>query len=261
MMDGMKMATQGMMSMQQQHEMIANNLANVGTAGYRKEVMDVESFSSVIEKQMKQVGNIELPGKPVNGFLQVSGGMDMQGMLYTSSRTSTAQGALKMTGNQFDMALDDNGKGFFTIQGKEGISFTRNGSFRLGTDGCLVTSDGSKVLGQNGPIKISGSEFQVTNEGVVKVGEKEIDKFLITEFTDESALRKDGDSQFKASSGFRVSNNFQLKQGYLEMSNVNAVKEMVDMMKTMRAFEANQKILQTQDQALKKTVSEIGKVG
>ena len=261
MMDGMKMATQGMMSMQQQHEMIANNLANVGTAGYRKEVMDVESFSAVIEKQMKQVGNIELPGKPAGGFLQVSGGMDMKGMLYTSSRTSNAQGSLKMTGNQFDMALDDNGKGFFTIQGKDGISFSRNGSFRLGTDGFLVTADGSKVLGQKGPIKLQGTEFQVTNEGVVKVGEKEIDRLLITEFTDQSALQKHGDNKFKANGGFRVSTDFRVKQGYLEMSNVNAVKEMVDMMKTMRAFEANQKILQAEDQALKKSVNEVGKTG
>jgi len=261
MMDGMKMATQGMLAMQQQHEMIANNLANVGTAGYRKEVLDVESFSAVMEKQMKQVGNFQLPGKPVGGFLQVSGGMDMKGMLYTSSRTSMSQGSLKMTGNQFDMALDDNGKGFFTIQGKEGIRFTRNGAFRLGTDGFLCTADGAKVMGQKGPIKLSGTDFSITNEGVVKVGENVIDKLLITEFTDNSALKKEGENKFKANRGFRVSNNFQLKQGYIEMANVNAVTEMIDMMKTLKAYEANQKILQAEDQALKKTVNEVGKTG
>lgn len=262
MLEGMKMANQGMLAMQQQQDVISNNLANVGTAGYRKEVMDVEAFSSVIERQMKKVGNVELPqlpGKSQNGFLQVSGGLESRGMLYTSSRTSYSQGSLKMTGNKFDMALDDNGKGFFTVRGKDGIQFTRNGSFRLSTDGHLVTADGSRVLGQKGPIRIEGSDFSVTNEGVVKVGDKEIDRFLITEFTDPSEVRKFGESNFVAEQGFKVSNNFQLKQGYLEMANVNAVKEMVDMMKTMRAFEANQKVLQTEDQAIKKSVNEVGK--
>ncbi|MCE1247650.1 MAG: flagellar hook-basal body complex protein [Firmicutes bacterium] len=263
MLEGMRMATQGMMSMQEQQEIISNNLANVGTTGYRKEVMDVQSFSAVIEQQMKKVGNVELPNLPgrekTGGFMQVGNSIEMQGGLYTSSRTSHSQGALKMTGSQFDLALDDNGKGFFTIQSKDGIKFSRSGSFRLGTDGCLVTQDGSKVLGQKGPIKLSGTDFTVTNEGVVKVGEKEIDKLLITEFTDKSAMKKAGDNNFSADSGFKVSGNFQVKQGYLETANVNAVKEMVDMMKTMRAFEANQKVLQTEDQAWRKSANEIGK--
>lgn len=264
MLEGMKMATQGMIAMQQQQEIIANNLANVGTAGFRKEVMDVESFSAVIERQMKRVGHTELPqlpGKSQGGYLQVSGGPEAMNQLYTSSRTSHSQGALKMTGNQFDMALDDNGKGFFTVKSESGVQFTRNGAFRLGTDGHLVTADGSKVMGHKGPIKIEGTEFSVTNEGVVKVGEKEIDRFLITEFTDPSAVSKYGDNNFTAEYGFRISDNFQMKQGYLEMANVNAVLEMVQMMNTMRAFEANQKVLQTEDQAVKKSINEVGKTG
>jgi len=261
MLEGMRMANEGMIAMQQQQSIIANNLANVGTAGYRKEVMDVESFSSVMNRQMKRVGHVDLPGKSQGGFLQVSGGMDVNGMLYTSSRTSYSQGSLKMTGNKFDLALDDNGKGFFTIRTKDGIQFTRNGSFRLSTDGHLVTADGSKLMGHKGPIKINGTDFEVTNNGVIKVGDREIDRLLVTEFPDKSKVTKYGESNFQAMDGFKVSNDFQVKQGYLEMANVNAVKEMVDMMRTMRAFEANQKILQTEDQALKKSVNEVGKTG
>lgn len=260
--EGMKMANQGMMAMQQQQEIISNNLANVGTAGYRREVMDVQSFSEVIEQQMKKVGCPDLPGQEKSGFMQVSGGMDMQGMLMTSSRTSFAQGALKNTGNLFDMALDDNGKGFFATKGNDGsVKFTRNGSFKLGTDGYLVSADGSKVLGRKGPIKLEGEDFQVTNEGVVKVGEKEIDRFLVVEFNSNEEVKKYGENNFQAgdTSGFKVSNDFQVKQGFLEMSNVNAVSEMVEMMKTMRAFEANQKLIGTQDQALRK-INEVGKV-
>ncbi|MCD4782573.1 MAG: flagellar hook-basal body protein [Candidatus Eremiobacteraeota bacterium] len=261
MLEGMRMANEGMIAMQQQQAVITNNLANVGTAGYRKEVMDVESFSSVMNRQMKRMGKVNLPGKSANGFLQASGGMDVKGMLYTSTRTSYSQGSLKMTNNKFDLALDDNGRGFFTIRTKDGIQFTRNGSFRLSTDGHLVASDGSKLMGQKGPIKISGTDFEVTNNGIVKVGDKEVDRLLITEFPDKSNVSKYGEGNFQATDGFKISNNFQVKQGYLEMANVNAVKEMVDMMRTMRAFEANQKVLQAEDQALRKSVNEVGKTG
>lgn len=261
MLEGMKMATMGMMTMQEQQEVISNNLANVGTAGFRKDVMDVQSFSAVFNSEMKKVGHVDLPGKAKGGFLQVGGGIESSGALYTQTRTSYAQGALKLTSNQFDMALDDNGKGFFTVQGKDGIMFSRNGSFRLSTDGYLVTQDGSRVLGQNGPIKINGTDFQVTNEGVIKQGDKVIDKFLITEFDDPSSLAKHGESYHQAQGGFHISNNFSVKQGYLEMSNVNAVKEMVDMMRIMKAYEANSKVLQAEDGALRKSVNEVGKIG
>lgn len=261
MMEGMKMATQGMMAMEQQQAVIATNLANVGTAGYRKEVMDVGAFSQVLERQMKSASPVSLPGTAKGGFLQVGGGMDVQGMLYTTTRTSYAQGALKMTGNPFDMALDDNGKGFFTTQGPDGIRFTRNGSFRLSTDGFLVTQDGSRVLGQKGPIRLEGKNFEVNDRGVITIEGKEVDRFLITEFTDKSGITKEGENKFAASEGFRISNDFSVKQGYMEMANVNAVKEMVDMMQTVKAYEASSKVLQAQDQALKKTVSEVGRTG
>lgn len=247
-MDGFKMATRGLLAMQQQQEVIANNLANVGTAGYRKDVMDVTAFSKVMEKEAKPVG-----------YMETSGGMDVKGMLYCSTRSSYAQGALKMTGNKFDMALDDNGKGYFTIKSQNGIRFTRNGSFRLSTDGHLVTQDGSKVMGTQGPIKVDGKNFKVTEQGVITVDGKEVDRFLITEFPDKSTLKKEGNNNFVAAKGFRISNNFSVKQGYLEMSNVNVVKEMVDMMQVMKAYEANQKVLQAKDQAYKKSVNEIGK--
>lgn len=259
MLDGMKMATQGLMAMQEKQAVIANNLANVGTAGFRKEVMDVSSFSAILNRQVNRVGSFTGPGQAGGDLMQVGGGMDIRGMLMTSTRTSYAQGALKMTGNQFDLALDDNGKGFFAIQGTDGIRFTRNGSFRLSTDGYLVTQDGSRVLGHKGPIKLQGKNFKVSDTGVISVDGKEMDKILVIEFPKKDTLRKHGENKFKAEDGFKVSSDFQVKQGYLEMANVNAVKEMVDMMQTMKAFQANQKVLQAQDQALKKSVNEVGK--
>lgn len=250
MLDGMRMATQGMMSLQQEQEVISNNLANVGTAGFRKDEMDVTAFSQVMEKEMSQVS-----------YPSSTAGMDVQGMLHTNTRTSHVQGALKMTGSQFDMALDDNGKGFFTVQSNSGIRFTRNGSFRLSTDGFLVSQDGSRVLGQKGPIKLDGNEFKVNDRGIISVDGKEVDRFLITEFPDKKTLKKEGENNFVASDGFKISNDYSVKQGYQEMANVSVVREMTSMMQVMRAFEANQKVLQAQDGALRKSITEVGKTG
>ncbi|MCL5774046.1 MAG: flagellar hook-basal body protein [Firmicutes bacterium] len=255
MLEGMKMATQGMLAMMAKQDVVANNLANVGTTGYRKDTLLVSSFNDVLNKEMGFTGT-----DTQGGYMPVGGGIESSGGLFTQTATHYAQGSLKATDNNFDLALDDNGKGFFTIQSPDGIKFTRNGAFRLSTTGYLITADGSFVLGQKGPIKVKGTDFKVNNDGEVIVGDKGIDKLLITSFADTRVLQKVGAANFVASSGGAVSGDCKIQQGYLEMANVNAVKEMVDMMTIMRAYEANQKILQTQDQMLGKSTNEVGRV-
>lgn len=250
MLDGMKMATQGMLAMSAKQDVIANNLANVGTAGFRKDTFLVSSFSQVLDKAVS-----------VNdGYMQAGGELETNTGFAPGTATYFSQGSLKETGNNFDLALDDNGKGFFTVQTQEGIKFTRNGSFRLSSSGYLVTQDGSFVLGQHGPIKLAGDSFAVTNDGAVKVNEKDVDRLLITTFADTRGLQKQGDTNFVSRGGATPAKDFFIKQGYLEMANVNAVKEMVDMMTVMRTYEANQKVLQSQDQMLGKSANEIGKL-
>jgi flagellar basal-body rod protein FlgG len=262
MMDGMRISTEAMMNLEEKQAVVANNLANAGTAGYRKEVMETGSFSKVLDHQMKQVGAFDVPGKSsTNELVPGGGGMGISGSFTSSTSTSFSQGALKLTGNKFDMSLDDNGKGFFSVQSKDGIRFTRNGAFRLSTDGYLVTADGSKVLGQKGPIKLDGKDFEIKDNGTITIDGKNVDRFLITEFTTTNTLRKDGESNFIAQDGFKVTNDFSIKQGYLEMANVNAVKEMMDLMQVQKMFEANQKVISAQDQALRKSVNEVGKGG
>ncbi|MCD6310235.1 MAG: flagellar basal-body rod protein FlgF [Candidatus Eremiobacteraeota bacterium] len=255
MLDGMKMAAQGMIASMAHQDIIANNLANVGTAGFRKEKFTVSSFTDVLNKELANVNPTQ-----AQGFIQAGGGIDTVGMLFHSSSTSYAQGALKQTGNSFDLALDDNGKGFFTVQTPDGIRYTRNGSFRLSTTGHIITADGSFLLGHNGPIRVQGSNFEVNNEGVVSVDGKEIDRLLITTFDDQKSLVKEGDSNFIAKSGGKVETNARVLQGYLEMANVNAIREMVDMITVMRAYEANQQVLKAQNKMLGKATNEIGRV-
>lgn len=256
MLDGMKMAAQGMMTMSAKQDIITNNLANVGTTGYRKESITISSFTEILNRE---VGGMD--GMQQSSYeIATAPGMETRGTLSTGSVTHGAQGSLKETGNPFDMALDDNGRGFFTIQSPEGIKFTRAGSFRLSTSGHLVTPDGSFVMGQRGPVKLSGSNFQVSNDGVISCEGKPVDRLLVTVFDDTRQLKRSGDSQFVAQGGVRATTDFQLKQGYLEQANVNAINEMVDMMMVMRNYEANQKVLQAHDQRLQKTVNDLGRV-
>ncbi len=250
MLDGMRMATEGMKQMSMKQDMVTNNLANVGTAGYRKESLVVESFS-------------ELMARESNGSTEVgtTGGYENNARFNQYSMTHMSQGGLKESGSSFDLALDDNGKGFFTIQTPKGIEFTRGGTFHLSTSGHLVTADGSFVLGQRGPIKVNGADFKVNDNGVVNVNGKDVDKLLISRFEDPKAMKRQGSSSFASETNSVVATgDFKVKQGYVEQANFNALTEMVDLMQTMRNFEANQKALQSHDQRLQKAVNELGRV-
>lgn len=253
MLDGMKMATQGMMAMMAQQDVIANNLANVGTAGFRRDTLAVSSFSQVLNRQMGMFG----PEQP--GYMQAGGAVNATGGLTYSPATTYAQGSLKETGNTFDLALDDNGKGFFCVQTPEGVRFTRNGAFRRDATGHLVAQDGSPLLGRNGAITVAGDSLEVKPNGEVWAGGKLVDQILVATFDDKAALSKEGSTNFLAAAGGKLTNEFQIKQGFLEMSNVNAIQEMVNMMSVMQAYEAGQKLLQAQDKVLAKAV-DLGRV-
>ncbi len=258
--DGIRKATLGMQAMNEKQDVILNNLANVGTSGYRKENMVFSSFSEVMEKEMTFNPN---PTKQSYEYMQAGIGVESEGALYKKTSTSFAQGSLKNTGNQFDLALDDDGRGFFTLQTEKGLVFSRAGSFRLDNQGYLVTPDGSFVMGHKGKVKMGGTNFEVTNEGTIKMDGKEVDRLLITEFDGKltnRGLMHGGENNFMTLGGGKISTKSYVKQGFLEMANVNAVQSMIELMTIMRAYEANQKTLQAEDKMIQKTTSETGKL-
>ena len=255
MLDGMKVATEGMKAMSAKQDIITNNLANAGTAGFRKEGIVVSSFTEILDRETGGMSQASYEIGQTNG-------MQTRGTLRHESSTHMSQGALKETGNPFDLSLDDNGKGFFTIQTERGIEFTRNGAFRLSTSGFVVTSDGSLLMGHKGPIKVDGSDFKVDDQGRVMVGDEAVDKILVSTFEDTDDMKRaaGGTSFVAGNPRVRATTDFRMKQGFLEQSNVNALQEMVNLMQVMRNYEANQKALQAHDQKLQKVVSEMGRV-
>jgi flagellar basal-body rod protein FlgG len=256
MLDGMKAATQGMMAMSVKQDIIANNLANASTVGFRKEGLVISSFTEILDREVSSDG---MHKASVETVMQRD--PQVKGTLQHSSQTYLSQGALRETGNNFDLALDDNGKGFFTIQTDRGIEFTRAGNFRLSNDGFLVTAEGHKLLGHRGPIRATGNEFKVSDNGTVKIDGREVDRILVSQVEDSEDLARVGGTAFGVNNPrVRASSDFKIKQGFKEMSNVNALQEMVGLMEVMRNFEANQKALSAHDQRLQKAVSELGRV-
>ncbi len=234
-------------------DIIANNMANANTAGYKKDVMVTQNFPEVlISKVNEEAGRgLRRPFKPL-GYLSYA-------VCSSEVNTNFEQGQLYPTGSSLDLALS--GKGFFCIETPEGERYTRSGSFERDASGYLVTGEGYRVLGENGYIRV-GNNVTINEEGVVYSNEEQAGKLRIVDFDDYKVLRKEGDGLFttvEEMDAEPVITAGTVQQGFLESSNVNSVKEMVGMITMLRTYEANQKAVKIHDELLGKAVNEIGR--
>jgi len=168
-------------------------------------------------------------------------------------------GKMKYTGNDLDLAIE--GNGFFVVETPQGKKYTRNGNFRLNHQNQIVTQQGYPVLGERGPLQtINGREINISEDGQVYLGDLKGDSFLIVDFNDKDLLNKGGDNLYELGEAREeINKDFNLKQGYLEDSNVKIVQEMVKMIETNRLYELNQKMIQNSDNILSKAVNEIAR--
>lgn len=247
-----------MLSLEKKMDVISNNMANSSTNGYKKDTLVMEGFPGVLTKIINE-NNAASGNVRDIGTMQL--GSDV-GQVYTYY----SQGQLNRTDNKLDMAISGSDKAFFTVavpdaNGNLKAYYTRDGSFSKSSNGTLVTKDGYTVLGQNGPITLQSGDFTVGGDGSVEQNGQVIDKLLITQFDDTSVLQKYGMNLIQAGAGAQTGNfTGMVQQGYLELSNVNTVKEMVDMITVLRSYEANQKVLQAIDGTLDKAVNQVGAV-
>ncbi|MFH1453566.1 MAG: flagellar hook-basal body complex protein [Armatimonadota bacterium] len=244
MLDGVKKCSEAMLGLQANLEVVANNIANANTAGFKKDEGIV--FSAIYNSAMAN-----------EGFMPVGGAEKLGEELSYGTMVNFKPGSLKKTDNIANLSIvDSDGKNFFTLQAEDGVLFTRSGDFKFDSDGYLTTKEGIKVMGQNGAIRATSPDFKVTKEGKIVVDGKEVDSLLITSFKDARYLKKAGNNNFQAyeKAGAHVASKYNIAQGYIESANVNVLKEMVEMMNIMRSYEANQKILQTADQNLQKSI-------
>jgi flagellar basal-body rod protein FlgG len=220
-------------------DVIANNLANISTSGYKRR--DV-SFQQMVEAEQALDRNM-LKVKLPDGF--------------TPTYTDNSDGRLKQTANPLDIALS--GRGFFQIKTNNGLAYTRDGNFKINNEGQLVTPDGYKVMGSSGPIEINGSKIDIDQSGQISVDGKIVNQFLFKKINIDDSIVMQDNLYKQKENGYLEDAHPVVNQGFIEESNVNNVKEMVEMIAAQRLYEANQKLIKAQDDTLNKAVNQIAR--
>ena len=228
MIQGLYSAAAGMYANMDEQDVIANNLANVSTPGYKRQVSTFSTFDAKLQtaaQSIDQSSTAVADPPPVTPSIAVS--------------ADNSAGPVQQTNVPTDLALD--GPGSFVVQTSSGTKLTRDGSFHLDGTGHLLASDGSHVLGERGPIQVStGSPLSVDSDGTVRSGSSVVDKLKI----DEPAGSK---------------TQTQVQSGCIESSNVNTVREMVSMISAMRSYEACSKVIKNLDQTMDKVINQMSR--
>lgn len=244
---GLYTSALGLSVSNKQQEITSNNLANAQTAGYKKDVLVAESFPEML---MYRLNAPEDYGKIPPQVGSVSLGVNIDQIYIDQSA-----GTRKSSDNPLAMSLS--GEGYFTVNAPQGERYTRNGEFSLDAQGRLVTTAGYPVMGSKGEIIISGTDVQVDDQGQIYSDGALVDGLKIVDFS--TPLSKEGETLFYGENPQAVANPLVV-QGTIEESNVEPLTEMVNMITIMRAYEANQKVIQAIDSTLDKAVNEVGRI-
>jgi len=253
-MDGIYQVLSGALAQEKRLEVITNNLANINTSGFKKDIALFEGMTGAGRETTASPESQLSPASP---------------MFSSINRiiTDFSAGPIRMTGEPLDVAIA--GEGFFAVQTPVGIRYTRNGHFTLNAAREIVTQSGFQILGSGGPISLPTGNIMINSEGRISVKDSEtiggapveIDLLPIFRFENSEVLQKVGASLFDTGEAVAVpSTEGRIQQGALEGSNVNSVKEMVAMIAVTRRYEAAQKAMQTADQIAAKAANEIGRV-
>jgi flagellar basal-body rod protein FlgG len=251
-----------MMLQRRAMETITNNITNVDTTGYKKENLVSHTFDAVMLQRMNDdddnaIGRAEIVGArrvasaPLVGPMNYGTQIDQ---LYIDYST----GGFEETERDTDMALV--GDVFFVLETPEGERYSRAGAFLVDREGYLIDHDGNYVLGENGRIYVGGTEFSADSAGNITVDGQYSDTVRVVSFEDNNTLRKQGGNLFFSAAGPVAAGAHEIKQGFLENSNVDVGREMVDMITVYRAYETNQRMLTMIDEIVGKAVNDIGRI-
>ncbi len=241
MIKGLFISKAGMLPRQRQLEITANNLANMNTIGYKKDRVFFRHLIDSLQGQDQQAADEAMASGDVS--------------------TDFSTGPVRKTGNPLDVAIV--GEGFFVIETPQGKVYTRNGNFTLDSQGRLITQDGYSVLGNGGEIQIAGNDVSINEAGDILVEGKAVDRIRVVRFEDPTQLLKIGSTYFSPEEDAATvvqPEKVQLRQGYLEGSNVTGVSEVVEMIELYRQFELGQKAIASQDQTLDKLINDAGRM-
>ena len=255
MLRALQTASTGMEAQQMNLNTIANNLANVNTTGFKKNKIE---FQDMLYEKKRTVGAEEGAGNLVPAGVEVGNGARV-----ASTAKIYTQGQVSQTGEKMDVAVQ--GDGFFEVLRPDGTTaYTRDGGFKVASDGRVVTNDGLPVQSGFQPIPVDAQSVNISTNGNVTIqtpGGTQTFQIQLVRFNNPAGLRSMGGNLLEetpssgtptlgtpAEAGFG-----SILQGYLETSNVNVAEEMVNMILAQRAYEVNSKAIQTSDQMMELT--------
>jgi flagellar basal-body rod protein FlgG len=251
---GLWLSTAGLQVNEYRQSVIANNIANADTAGFKRDLAvvrdrDVESKASPFGRQY---AHRVLDGLPGGSFAR-------------PTHTIFEPGALEETSRPLDLAID--GEGFFAVDAQGQTRYTRDGRFLRAGDGTLrMAAGGHAVLDTSGmPITLDPqapvSSIRITEEGRVFQEDQLVGQLAVKDFADKSLLRKTGGNLLANLGSAESEATGLVKSGAVEKSNVSAVQDMVHMIEATRAYQMNASLIQIQDEMLRRAVNDVGKVG
>ncbi|MCR5205409.1 MAG: flagellar hook-basal body protein [Lachnospiraceae bacterium] len=247
----------GMYNQQKRLDVISNNMANATTVGYKKEFATSQSFDELLAIKIRD--NSE-------GWRRRSIGDVSLGAKIGEIHTDYTQGSLRESDNPFDLGIE--GSGFFRVNvtDKEGntyTSFTRAGQFHMTNDGFIVDANGNHLQSEAGDfqVPVDASQIVIDTQGYVFADGVVFDRIDLVDFEDYDYLKKFQDTYYRPVDGATmIESDAGIRQGYTEQSNVMVVNEMVDLIATTRAYEANQKVIKAADSVLDQAVNSVGRV-
>ena len=225
-------------------DVIANNLANLSTPAFKRETVKFEELVQQLRPSEDQSGPQTL------SFVQDTGVV-----------RDLSEGQLEKTGAPYDLAI--NGNGYFVVQTADGERYTRNGHLALDGDGQLITDSGDPILGDGGPITVTvdDGDIHIAADGTISGKQGEMGKLRVVDFSDQRALRKEGDSLYStAQSPTAATASTRIMQGTLETSNVEPVIEISRMIDIMRAYQATTSLAQSQDDLKRQAITKLGSI-
>lgn len=254
-MDALRIGASGMQAQQHRVEVVANNLANMNTTGYQRR--RTEFHDLIYQNSSRPDDRGSQAGTQVPGGIQSGMGVDMMSVYRV-----TEQGSLKSTDNAFDLAIQ--GNGYFQVQLPNGeTAYTRDGTFQVDAGGTLVTHDGFPVI-PGIQVPIDARDVTINSSGGVLVVQGDnptpvnVGEIQIAIFPNEGGLRAEGNNLFTETAASGAAGAVApgsagagtLLQGFIEVSNVNPVEEIAEMIRAQRAYDINSKVIQTADQMM-----------
>lgn len=258
MLKGLYVAHTGMVNEQNRMDILTNNLANASTVGYKKEGSTSQSFDDILTVKIKDASIGELNVQRL--------GLNQPGVKIGENYTDYTQGSFRITENTYDLALS--GDGFFALEftnkaGETSTLYTRAGQFTLNKEGELVNQDGDFVLDtENRHIALDTlKDTSIDQSGTIYQEGRRIAQIQVVDFENYDYLERYGETYYRPIEGAEMTEaDAEVNSGYLEMSNVSTVMEMVNLISVTRAYESNQKIIQTYDGSLDIAVNQLGRV-